>query len=333
MKKLKRLSVILLILSLTAIGFAACSAPDAEGGNETQKPSGEVSVTLSVQCNTVARYDCNAFILNAANLDEDAEIEYQLADENGTFETVKTTSLRKVAYRCYEIGDFSLRAVTSVAGTEIITNTCNFTVVEDGGETFGYSPSGESPSRGVDLLNDCGSMPYIEHKSLGKSSDEYAFYKGIETDKFVFTATIDILGNNFNDQYPKSGLFAKVGKNIYYVAFDATPSGNGNTLVFATYNGATSAWSWSSGIAVNAPFRDGNGNRLTHSLTLLRNGNLLYFAVDGVFVAKQTVIGLNGNSSVGTYTMAQNTYFTNYSCCTGESVEFKNALSDAQSSL
>lgn len=165
---------------------------------------------------------------------------------------------------------------------------------------------------------------------VGKYSEEYAFYKGIYAEKFVLTATIEILGTNSNDPYPKVGLFAKNGKDIYYSAFDPSPRLNGNTITFAIYK---SSWSWDSGKFVQSPFRDSNNNSVKHSMTLLRDGSIFYVAVDGVYVNKKTISGLNGKSVVGTFTMSQNALFSEYSCFVDESNEFTNALIQAKNTL
>ena len=176
--------------------------------------------------------------------------------------------------------------------------------------------------------NKIGVLYPMEHfDTVKKYSDEYAFFKGIYSDRFVLTATIQIIGTNFNDPYPKAGLFAKVGKDIYYSAFDPSPEYNGNTITFAVYK---SSWTWYNGLFVNAPFRDANNNSLSHSMTLLRDGPTFYIAVDGVYVSKRVISGLNGNSSVGTFTMSQNALYTAYSCFTDGSNEFMAALESAK---
>ena len=322
MKRLVKFITTALIIAATLANFVACGSNSANGAKENK-----ISLSLKLQCDVVARYDCNAFILATENVDDDTTIEYQLAQENGEYETVKQTQSRYVAYRCLEEGKHSVRACVKVKGKIYYSNSCDFTTVQDGGDTFGYSPIGEEPSHNVDLTNDKGEYPYIEHKSVNKYSEEYAYFKGIYSDKFVLTATIQIIGTNCHDPYPKVGLFAKVGKNIYYSAFDPSPQYNGNTITFAVYK---SSWSWSNGISVNAPFRDANNNLLSHSMTLLRDGTTFYIAVDGVYVSKRVISDLSGNSSVGTFTMSQNALYTDYSCFVEGSDEFSAALTSAE---
>lgn len=322
-----------LAASLAVGVFAACapkidSGDGGDNGGQPPQPAGDPSLSLSVQCTTLEAGELNAFVVNAQNFAEGTVFDYQVAAADGKFQSVMKTEDTSVAYRCNTVGTFSVRVSTS--DPELVSQTRTYTVTEGGGATFGRSPSGEQPTHNVDLNYDNGEYPYIEHKSVNKISDEYAFVKGVESTGFLFTATIDILGNNGDDQNPKAGLFCKAGNDMCYFAFDVKPKFTTDDTVFVTYDPVSAAWQWPGTVwHPGVQFRQGE-RHLTNSLTMLRDGTDFYLWVNDDYLGKVTVNGFTEASAVGTYTMAQNAIFSEYSCYTRESAEYEAALEAAK---
>ncbi len=314
MKK-KMLSCLVLSCVFAAGALAGC-------GGQGKEDKGEVSLSLFVQCETVVLGERNAFVVTAENLDEDELITYSVKQGEGAFQTVATTSERILAYPCEETGSFTVQA--SVQSGAYATQQLTFSVVEGGGETFGDAVTGELATTGVDLLGDFGDTPSIEHKSLEKISDEYAFVKGVNATQFVLTATVDIVGANFNDPNPKTGLFCKAGQQMWYFAFDVKPDFSKDEVVFVNYQGS---WQWPGRVfnAKGLTFRVGE-RRIVNKMTLLRDGETFYLLVNDVLLGSVRASGFTQETVVGTYTMAQNAIFSEYSCYVGGTAEYAAAL-------
>ncbi len=318
MKTMKKLLCGLLIGCLTAGICAGCSKGD-----------GEVRFGLEVQNDVVVLGESNAFLVRAENLGT-AEISYEVS-AGDAFETVGVTKETIFVYRCRERGEFSVRATAKAGEKRYVSETVCFRVVDGGGENFGTSPTGGFPSINVDLSRDSGEDACIEHKSVKNITEEFAYCKGLESEKFVLTATVDIVGTNYNDKYPKTGLFAEIGTQRCYMAFDVRPDFSNNEVVFATRDSA-GTWHWGKTFRFDAPFRSGT-QRLVNSMTLLRDGETFYVAVNGTWLGSVQAAGFTGPSAAGTLTMSQHAVYSDYSVYAGGSAEFETALSAAQRAI
>lgn len=307
-----------------ALGAAAvgCGNPDG-GASDGKTPTAKLdpSLSLGIQVQTLVEGECNAFVATAKDIG-DAKLVYEVAVRGGSFAAVQTTADTTLVYRCNEVGEYQVRVRTEDG--KLVSQTLDFSVVEFGGETFGRSPTGDSPSTNVDLNNDYGDGAVIEHRAVNTISDEYAYVKGVYSDSFYFTVDVDIVGTNSGDQNPKSGIFCQSGKTKFFYAFDVKPNLLGDEIVFVKYT-ETNGWGWPGKVMhENVSFREGV-NRRANTLGLLRKGETFYMFLNGVCIGMEKT-GFTANTSVGTYTMAQNTIYSNYSCYDAESEDYAIAL-------
>ncbi len=245
--KTRKILSLAAVLCIALCCFAACGGSENGGGNGGGNggESAEILFEVSVQNPTVTQGESNAIIVTEQNLPADALISYEIKLEGGEWETLGSTTDRYFAHACDTLGEAEVRASTEV-GENVYSAEASFTVVEFGGDTFGNSPDGDKASSGVDLYRDYGENAETEHKELDKISDEYAYFKGIKSDKFVATAYIDIIGNNSGDPNPKAGLFCKAGSEIWYFAFDVKPTFAGKEVVLVNNK---SSWAWYRAVA------------------------------------------------------------------------------------
>ncbi len=319
MRKLNKVIGILSAVSMLTTALVACGGDDATDG----KYNGPRTLSLAVQVETLTEGECNAFVATATGMRGSDALVYEISYNSGDFKAVKTTTDRTLVYRCNEAGEYSVRVAT--ADGKVVSSKHDFEVKSFGGDTFGRSPSGEKPTNNVDLSADFGENPSIEHKAVNTISDEYAFVKGVSAQSFYFTATVDIVGTNAGDQNPKSGLFCKSGTTMYYYAFDVKPHLTGDEIVFVKYT-STGGWGWPGKVMrESVSFRDGD-ERVGNELGMLRAGDTFYLFLNGKCIGKAAATGFDADSSVGTYTMAQNTVFSKYKCYDEYSEQYIDAL-------
>lgn len=320
-------NVLCAVLSCCLAGAAvACGGTEDPDG----KPSGKQTLSLGVQLETLAEGECNAFVADAENIDGSVKLVYELSADDGGFETIKTTTERTVVYRFDNAGEYTVRVKTQDG--KLVSDVCAFSVAEFGGDTFGRSPLGEMPTNNVRLDGDRGDSAFIEHKAVNTISDEYAFVKGFQADRFYFTADVDIVGTNSGDRNPKTGLFCKSGSTVYYFAFDIKPSLTGDELVFVKYT-PTQNWGWPGKVMhKQVRFRDGE-TRLKNNMSMLRDRDKFYLFINGTCIGKAVVEGYTDLSTVGTYTMAQNTIYSGYNCYGADSEEFTAMLRVGQAAF
>lgn len=314
------------VLCLAACCFTACG-----GNNAAPQENGDVKITVTVQNPAVIQGESNAFIVETENVAEGTIISYEMNVNDGGWSEIGKSSRLVLAYRCNEVGTVSVRALCETGGKKYTADPVSFTVTESGGDVFGNSPDGDKSTSGVDLYRDNGDNPVIEHKALVKVSDEFTFFKGVKTTRFVVSADIDIISGNAGDQNPKTGLFCKAGAEMWYFAFDVKPSMSGKEVVLVNYK---SSWRWP-GTVYNVSsmvFRK-DGERVKNKMTLIRDGETFYMLINDVCLGKITAVGFTAESVVGTYTMAQNAVYSGYSCYTGGSDEFNAALENAKNQL
>lgn len=305
-----------------AVGAAVvgCGAPD--GGASDGPAKLDPSLSLGIQVQTLVEGECNAFVATAKDIGEGVKLVYEVAASGGSFSAVGTTYDTTLVYRCNAVGEYKVRVRTEDG--KLVSQTLGFSVVEFGGETFGRSPVGDSPSVNVDLNNDYGVNAVIEHKAVNTISDEYAYVKGVYSDSFYFTVDVDIVGTNSGDQNPKSGIFCRSGKTKFLYAFDVKPNLMGDEIVFVKYT-ESGGWGWPGKVMhASVSFREG-GARRSVGMGLLRKGETFYMFIDGVCIGMQKT-GFTENTSVGTYTMAQNTIYSGYACYDAESEDYAVAL-------
>lgn len=326
--KTRKILSLAAVLCIALCCFAACGGSENGGGNGGGNggESAEILFEVSVQNPTVTQGESNAIIVTEQNLPADALISYEIKLEGGEWETLGSTTDRYFAHACDTLGEAEVRASTEV-GENVYSAEALFTVVEFGGDTFGNSPDGDKASSGVDLYRDYGENAETEHKELDKISDEYAYFKGIKSDKFVATAYIDIIGNNSGDPNPKAGLFCKAGSEIWYFAFDVKPTFAGKEVVLVNNK---SSWAWPGHVYIvqSLNFRK-EGERVKNKMTLIRDGETFYMLINDVCLGSVKASGFTGASVVGTYTMAQHAVYSGYSCYTGGTQQFEEALADA----
>jgi len=287
----------------------------------------EPTATLSVQCATVTRGECNAFVVSIDGAEAYEEIYYRLAPLGEELKLAETSTDTIWVHRFGEVGKFSANATVRIDGKLIASNTVTFEVVTGGGDTMGLSPLGEYPSAYVDLSKDTGDTPSIEHKRVHVWSEEYAYFESVYSDRFFVTTKVDIVTNNYADPYPKSGIFLKNRNERFYFAFDFRPDFSGKDFLFVRNDG--NAWLWGSGRiwqlgATN--FRNGD-ERVAVELSVLRDRETLYFAINGEWIDKVVVEGFEAACTVGTLTMSHNTLFSGYRALDGESDEYASILS------
>ena len=103
-------------------GVVAC-------GGQTPPPAPEVKATLAVQCETVTRGECNAFVLTLEGTQEYTEIYYRMGACGEELSLVETSSEKTFVYRCSDLGRFCASATVRANGKLITSNTVVFDVV------------------------------------------------------------------------------------------------------------------------------------------------------------------------------------------------------------
>lgn len=322
MKKFTKI-LCLLFAGVLALGLlAACGRgrdDNNNGGNNSGNNGGGdtawPTISISVQNSTVKQNESNAIIATMTDMPEGQTITYEIAPTAAEleYEELAQTSNQSYAFICHDIGSFTVRAAAKIGDMTYVSNRVEFTVEEEGGAVFGSSPAGNQPTINVDFSHDNGTdSAYLEHKGVDNISNEYAYVKGIESTQFCFTTTIDLVGINGGEQYPKAGIFARSGNTVYYLAFDMRSTYNYGDIAFVQASGID--WYWP-GQVVNQPMSFRNGDeRVTHSLTLLRDGEYFYCAVDGDWIACYYVPGFQVATAIGTYTMSQHAIYSDYMC-------------------
>lgn len=310
--------IVLLLACCTAATFVGC-------GNESQTPPAKnPSLSLAVQVETLTEGESNAFVATA--VDVDTKLVYEIAKDGGEYKAYKTSAATTVAYRSTEAGSFSVRVKTEDGA--LVSNVCSFTVVEYGGDTFGKSVNGESPTANVDLSADRGENATLEHKAVNAVTEEYAFVKGFSADSFYFTTDVDIVTNNGGDAHPKTGIFCKAGTTFYYFAFDVKPHMTGDEVVFV--NSTASGWGWPGTVFHEAPsFRNG-ATRVKNTMGMLRKKGTFYLFINAECIGKVEARGLIAASTVGTFTMGQNAIYSDYACHAEGSEAYTAALKKAE---
>ncbi|HEY8395596.1 MAG TPA: hypothetical protein VIK96_02340 [Bacilli bacterium] len=213
-------------------------------------------------------------------------------------------------------GIHEFKAVLKTGEKQIESEVVTVEFVDTTGKVFGNSPTGILASSNIDFSHDDGSEnAKIIHKAANRIKDEYAFFKEIYSTRYVISAEVDIIGINGSDPYPKTGLLAaRLNDRLIYFAFDSRPNFNfGDIVVVENTPTDGGTWKWP-GIVNNLgmAFRDANGNRITHTMTVVRDVETFYFLVDGIVITTKTFTGLTQPTLAGTYTMAQHAEFKNY---------------------
>lgn len=343
MKKLSKFLCMLLVGVFLFAFFAACSKTASNpsdgggggGGNGGNggNGGGVPSLALTVQNSVVAQFETNAVTVSAENFPAGQEFTYQIAGEDGTYRDAKATADTAYAFLCNELGEFSVRAVAKVNDTTYTSNVGSFTVKAEGGVMFGTSPEGHKPTINIDFSHDDGTADaYLEHKGVDNVSNEYAYVKGVMTDQFMFTTTIDLVGINGGEPYPKAGIFARSGNTIYYLAFDMHVDYSFGDVVLVQCSGIDWYWPGKPVNFNNISFRNGS-ERVTHSLTMVRDGEYFYCAVDGNWFACYKISGFLAETAIGTFTMAQHAIFSEYGYVLGGTEAYAAALEEASETI
>lgn len=213
-------------------------------------------------------------------------------------------------------GVHEFKAVLKTGGKEIESGTVQVEFVDTTGKVLGHSPTGILASSNVDFSHDDGTPEAkIIHGPANRIRDEYAFFKAIHSNRYAISAEVDIVGINGSDPFPKAGLLAaRLNDRLIYFCFDSRPNyDHGDIVIVENTPTDGGTWKWP-GIVSNLgmSFRDDHGNRITHTMTVVRDVETFYFLVDGIVIATKTYPGLTQPTLAGTYTMAQHAEFKNY---------------------
>ena len=168
-----------------------------------------------------------------------------------------------------------------------------------GGHTFATFTSGGTTyatTTGVDTSYDMGATPV----TTMTGADQYAFFKDINSQEFYVETKISASAVTNGDAYPKFGLGVKTASgNRVLFYFDVAPDLAFRRVgVVKVENGN---WGWGSS---RSRYIEGvnytGGNKVT--LGLLRNGDDLYFSVNGIYVlaeeASSVIDGVNSAACV-----------------------------------
>ena len=72
---------------------------------------------------------------------------------------------------------------------------------------------------------------------------------------------------------------------------------------------------------------------MTHSLTMVRDGEYFYCAVDGTWFACYKISGFLAETAIGTFTMAQHAIFSEYGYALGDSEVYADMLEEASETV
>ncbi len=214
-------------------------------------------------------------------------------------------------------GKYSYKAVLTTEGKVYESNVVDIEMVDMTGATLGHSPIGLLATANIDYSYDTGEAgSKIIHQPANSVLHQYAYFKEVYGIRYAVSVDVDLVSINGSEPYPKSGILAaRLNDNMIYFAFDARPTYDFGDLVIVNHtpsDGGT--WKWP-GIVYNIPglrFRDGIGNRIKNKLTVVRNVEDFYFLINDKFLTHINYPGLSQPTLAGTYTMGQNTEFSNY---------------------
>ncbi|MBO6263322.1 MAG: family 43 glycosylhydrolase [Clostridia bacterium] len=183
------------------------------------------------------------------------------------------------------------------------------------GENFGKGGS-FATTTGWDLSLDRGENPTAVQTANG---DQYAFFKGVYTDKFLVKTDISV-SKDLGDPYPKFGLVARVAGNTFFFYIDGTANYTAQRVGYVSQD-ESGNWIWStSNEHKEADANLGeykNGSSTT--ISMLRDGDTFSLYVGDTLVF--TVSGIRGfgegeASAVGILSFTTGITVTNYSVTT-----------------
>ena len=118
----------------------------------------------------------------------------------------------------------------------------------------------------------------------------------------------------------------------YYLAFDMHVDYSFGDVVLVQCSGID--WYWPGKVVNfnNISFRNGS-ERVTHSLTMVRDGEYFYCAVDGNWFACYKISGFLAETAIGTFTMAQHAIFSEYGYALGDSEVYADMLEEASETV
>ena len=215
--------------------------------------------------------------ITAASLYGEAYADYRLLVYELEFETDYATNGRSLGYvRAY------IDKVNNT-GSTVLENFEAERYANDKfeGHTFAtYTANGTTYTNtaGVNTAYDMGDQPV----TTMTGANQYAFYKNINAQDFYVETTVNATGVTNNDAYPKFGLGVKTADDETVLFFiDSAPDLSFRSVGVVKVENGNWGWGESRSRVINGVAYSGEDEV---TLGLLRNGNDLYFSVNGNYV-------------------------------------------------
>lgn len=181
-----------------------------------------------------------------------------------------------------------------------------YTQQDSDAESIGNSYSGLSKTGGWDLSDAANGV----YHTIG-NNNQWLFFKNISAENYIVQATVKIVGG-IDDPGPHAGIMIgrnETQKNALLVdGRVAYLSGNRTQLRVLTQAGT----SWSLGPILyhdtNFPLKD------KLQLKVIKNGSLIYYIVNDTYICSDELLGMEGKTEPGLYTVGCEAYFSNLSC-------------------
>ena len=199
-------------------------------------------------------------------------------------------------------------------------------VVYPNGTFFG-SVGNIHSSTALNMKTDKGDAPYLV-MDANKATPLYAYVKGLNAEQFGIAMQVRVTGIRKDEGFPKFGLMTNDGKEMVKFYLDMTTEKQvGSVGAVHQQSGKGDDWAGQTTWPLQNPL---NMESDSVMLTLLRDGSMFYYYIDGQLVATGSELS-DQKAAVGVFSFGTSLKITDYAVITeGEELEQAMAMAQAE---